>query len=153
MTATNHALTGALIGLIVHDPLIAIPAAIASHFVCDAIPHFDKSNKVSEDAWLKSSKFKRILLLDTSLCVALVLSLLILSPEHWILASVCAFFATSPDLLWFGRYRKVNKNKQWKPNLLLKFASKIQWFAKPIGGVVEAVWFVGGIILIGTIIR
>jgi len=42
MTATNHALTGAAIGLLVGEPLIAVPAAIASHFICDALPHYGR---------------------------------------------------------------------------------------------------------------
>ena len=33
MRATNHALTGAIIGLTVQNPWVALPAAFLSHFV------------------------------------------------------------------------------------------------------------------------
>ena len=38
MTATNHALTGAIIGLVIGEPVLAIALAFASHFICDALP-------------------------------------------------------------------------------------------------------------------
>ena len=41
MTATNHVATGVLIAVVVPDPWVALPLAFASHFVCDALPHFD----------------------------------------------------------------------------------------------------------------
>ena len=40
MTATNHALSGALIGLAVMQPILALPLAFVSHFMLDAVPHF-----------------------------------------------------------------------------------------------------------------
>jgi hypothetical protein len=40
MHSINHAALGAVIGLVTKDPLIAIPAAFASHFVLDALPHY-----------------------------------------------------------------------------------------------------------------
>jgi hypothetical protein len=153
MTATNHALTGAIIGLAVHNPLIALPAAVLSHFVCDAIPHFDKSPAVDNKTWMKSNTFKNLLIIDAGMCVALVIVLLHVSPMHWFIASVCAFLATSPDLLWINMFIKANENKPWKTNKLLRFASRIQWFARPIGGVVEVCWFVAAILVIRAIIR
>lgn len=40
MFVTNHVLAGALIGLIVRDEKIAFAGGFASHFVCDAVPHW-----------------------------------------------------------------------------------------------------------------
>jgi hypothetical protein len=151
MTATNHALTGALIGLIVGEPLIAVPVALVSHFVCDALPHYT-SNKPQE-ALLKSSSFRNYLVAEASLCFLLVLILAIRQPEHWLLACICAFLAASPDLLWIPRYLKTRANKAWQPNAFSRFALTIQWFAKPIGAVVEAVWFVAAIILLLPFLR
>lgn len=139
MTATNHALTGALIGFIVGQPLLALPLALASHFVCDALPHFGPSKPAN---WIKTKEFKRLLTIDASMCVLLVAILAGLHPIHWLLASICAFVATSPDLLWLDRFIKAQRGKRWKPSAFDKFASGIQWFEKPIGAVVEAVWLV-----------
>ena len=41
MTATGHALVGTVIAAKVGNPALAIPIALASHFLCDAIPHWD----------------------------------------------------------------------------------------------------------------
>lgn len=41
MTATGHALVGALIATRVSNPLLAIPLAIASHILADLMPHWD----------------------------------------------------------------------------------------------------------------
>src|SRR5437588_210970 len=102
MRATTHALTGAAIGFLIRQPLAAIPLSVASHFVCDALPHFDKdtSHKAS---WHRSKTFKRALVADTIGCLVLVSYLAFNHPVHWLLAVVCAFMATSPDLLWINR--------------------------------------------------
>lgn len=41
MTATAHALVAGAIAVKIGNPLLAIPLAIASHFVMDCIPHWD----------------------------------------------------------------------------------------------------------------
>ena len=41
MTATAHALVGAAIAAKIADPAIALPVALASHFVFDKLPHWD----------------------------------------------------------------------------------------------------------------
>jgi hypothetical protein len=151
MTATNHALTGALIGLVIGEPLIAIPAALASHFVCDALPHY--SSSLPEEKLHKSKGFRNYLIAEASLCFLIVLVLAIVRPENWLLACVCAFTATSPDLLWIPKYMKRRVGKKWQPGHFSKFAVRIQWFTKPIGAVVEIVWFVGCIILILPFLR
>lgn len=151
MTAINHALTGAVIGLVIGEPLIALPAALASHFVCDAIPHFGST--VSPTKRLRTSNFRNYLILEFCLCVLLVLCLAIFQPQHWFLAAVCGFLATSPDLLWMNKYLKLRHGKQWKRNAYEKFAAGIQWFEKPIGAVVEAAWFVAAIIILVPFFR
>jgi hypothetical protein len=146
MTATNHALTGAITGLLVGEPILAIPIAFLSHYVCDAIPHYKSS--LSDSKLLKSRGFRNYLIVDAALCFLIVLVLAIFQPENWLLASVCAFVATSPDLAWIPRYVRVRRGKKWRPSLYDKFAGNIQWFQRPIGGVVEAAWFVVAIVLI-----
>lgn len=43
MTATAHAIIGTVIAAKIGNPALAIPLAIASHFVVDALPHWDTS--------------------------------------------------------------------------------------------------------------
>ena len=131
MTATSHALIGATIGLAIHQPLIAIPVAFASHLVADGIPHFDFT--VSGQAVLKRNDnklFRKLLMVDTSLVILTFLALALVANSHdlwrvWL----CSLAAISPDFIWgwrmFGELRshkiqpmgwfsRVHKWVQWK---------------------------------------
>lgn len=139
MRAVNHALTGAVIGLAVDNPVIAMPASFLSHFVCDMIPHYGPADKSTD---ITSKGFKISLLLDAFLCFLLVLLLFIAKPHNWIVVSVCAFLAASPDFLWFRAYRLRNAGEQPKPSKLEKILADIQWFERPSGALVEVIWFI-----------
>ena len=41
MTATGHALIGTVIAAKIGNPALAIPIALGSHFLADAVPHWD----------------------------------------------------------------------------------------------------------------
>lgn len=41
MTATGHALIGTVIAAKIGNPALAVPIALASHFLADAFPHWD----------------------------------------------------------------------------------------------------------------
>lgn len=149
MRAINHALTGAVIGVTVSQPALALPLAFASHFVVDAIPHHAAKN----DDW-HAPIFAKMLWLDAILCFLLVVILAIWRPESWLQACVCAFLATSPDLLRINEYRReLNNQKQPKKNLLLRLHYWVQWFEKPIGGVVEVAWFIGMSVILYLLCR
>ena len=150
MTATNHALTGAAIGLIVGEPLLALPAAFASHFVCDALPHFGAKHP---NRIIKTAGFRTYLMLEAGLCFTLVCLLAIVQPEHWLLASFCAFLAASPDLFWLNKYLKISRGKHWKRSAFSTFAGEIQWFQRPVGAAVEAAWFIAAILVILPFLR
>jgi hypothetical protein len=112
MTAPNHALTGALIGLAVPNMWLGIPLAIASHFLLDTIPHYGVAEGTSEEI-IGSRKFLYIQLVGGFvLCVMLVALLWWYEPAHWFSAAVCAFMATSPDLLSAPRYVSVKQGKK-----------------------------------------
>ncbi len=151
MTAVNHALTGTLIGLLIGQPLAAIPLAVASHFICDALPHFGTG--LPKKVVLKSWAFRDYLFAEAFLCFLLVVVLAILRPQHWLLAAVCAFAAASPDFVSAKGYLKVRRGLDYQPGRYVKFASDIQWFERPIGAVVEVAWFAGCVILIAPFLR
>lgn len=48
MTATGHAIIGTVIAAKIGNPTLAIPIAIASHAVADAIPHWDTATHRKE---------------------------------------------------------------------------------------------------------
>jgi hypothetical protein len=141
VTAINHALTGATIGLVSGRPLIAVPTALVSHFICDALPHFGIQE--NQQRWLSSRFFHRYLITDALGCICLVGILAFTQPQYWLLAAICAFVATSPDFLWIPKFLAAKgKRREWS-NWFTRFAVNIQWFQRPIGIVVEVVWFVG----------
>jgi hypothetical protein len=143
MTATNHALTGALIGLTVHNPWVALPVAFLSHFICDMIPHFGPSR-----TWLTSRAFRYYLTIDALLCMLLVAFLFASGNPNWLLASFCAFLATSPDLLWIRKFIIGNRGKMFIASPLESLLAKIQWFEKPSGAFVEFAWLAGAITIL-----
>ncbi|HEY1064227.1 MAG TPA: hypothetical protein VGE30_02920 [Candidatus Saccharimonadales bacterium] len=141
MRAINHALTGAVIGLAVPVPALALPAALLSHYVCDAIPHHGPAKPSAKH--LKSKRFAQVLFIDALACVLLVLLLAVNRPANWVLAGVCAFIATLPDVAWLPKWLNA-RHRRPAPAALHwhnRFAARIQWFERPIGGVVEVVWF------------
>lgn len=151
MRAINHALTGSVIGLTVSNPVVAIPLAFASHFVCDAIPHYGSSDL--SNAALASRRFAVLLAVDALLCLSLVLILGTARPFNWSLAAVCAFIASLPDFAFLPGYLRVKQGKTFlsnKASLFVSFAKNIQWFERPIGAVVEVVWFLAGVSIVIT---
>lgn len=150
MRAINHALTGIVVGLVIKEPAAAIPIALVSHWICDVIPHYGSG--ISEKHAMESRNFERLLYVDTILCVALVVILAILKPDHWMLAAFCAFVAASPDFLSFNRWRLMRQGLKSKLTPYGRFAKGIQWFERPIGGFVEIAWAIAAIILISPFV-
>jgi hypothetical protein len=150
VTAPNHALTGALIGLTVANPALALPLAFLSHFVCDAIPHYDPP-ELDNVKRLKSKRFVyEFLVVGALLCFALVVLLALARPQHWVQAAAGAFLATSPDLFWIPKFLQVRKTGQETAlhNPFLRFHAFVQWKTGPRLIWVEAVWFVAFSVLL-----
>jgi len=151
MTAPNHALTGALIGLTIANPAVAIPIAFLSHFALDAVPHYDRP-AVEESKRLRSRQFLlEFLLLGGGLCLLIVVLLVTARPAHWITAVICAFAAAAPDLMWLPKFIAAKRgHKMPQENWLWHFHGKIQWSTSPAGVWVELVWFaVAGAFFVG----
>lgn len=103
MLSISHALTGAFIAVKVGNPYLAIPLIILSHYLEDAVPHWDvgtglgKGTKSSRDAF-------RHELIDLALAIIFLfvyfhppltpLSSLLSAPAIW-----GALFALLPDFL------------------------------------------------------
>jgi hypothetical protein len=126
VTATNHALAGAAIGFLVKEPVLALPLALASHFVMDAIPHVGLDEFGGHHKQPKL--FRKILSVDAAL-LALIIGIL------WAyhappLVFACLFIAGSPDFIWAYRYVFQEKLGNIAPKAKSSFShfhSKIQW--------------------------
>lgn len=146
MRAINHSLTGAFIGLVVGQPLLAVPLAVISHYACDVLPHYGANSKGNKE--IKSTAFRNGLYIDAGLCFLLIVILAIVQPTHWLLAAVCAFAAASPDFFWVSKYLYIRAGKKYKPGLYSRIAEGIQWFERPIGMAVEIAWFGAALVLL-----
>ncbi|QQS18404.1 hypothetical protein IPL68_07495 [Candidatus Saccharibacteria bacterium] len=151
MTATNHALTGACIGLSLGNPWLALPTAFVSHFVLDAIPHFGFKGRKTDAEWLPDKRLRVMLAVEALCCFAIVLLLFLAKPHAWFLAAVCAFVAASPDLYSLPRflyYNKLTKNEvKW--NAFRRFHQAIQ-HESVWGAAVEVAWFFGVLTILAT---
>jgi len=138
MIALNHALTGAAIGLAVQKPYLIVPVAFLSHFVLDMVPHFGHKKYKWGD------KIGTIIFATDGAVTTIALICLAVFAPHLILpAMLGAFFAMLPDVFWIHYYSQ-GKPKHW----FYTFHSRIQWFERPPGALVEASYLV----LIGTTI-
>jgi hypothetical protein len=142
MTGINHIFTGGLIGALMPQPLVAIPLAIASHFLLDMVPHYGEH---PQDKLHATQRIHRIILLDTLLGGLFFLGLILWQPENWPVIFAAAAFAQAPDLVWWPNYLRARRGITQKPyNLLMRFHKMIQWSesARPFNKFVEAAWLV-----------
>lgn len=149
MTATNHALAGALTAILIPKPLIAIPLSFLLHFILDAVPHFGLDEK---DEKLRNKKqiFWIILGIDMLIAAALLINLpmLITFVPAW-LVFACMLACMSPDLVWGWRLALEIKYKIiTSKSLFSRFHSWVQWREIPSGLIVELIIFFGLLSLI-----
>lgn len=96
MTATGHALVATLLVAKITNPYIVLPLALASHFACDIIPHWDPATHRRE-------KTKQALFYEAAIDVTLsiiasyVLYHSILGQSNYILLYVAVFLSQLPD--------------------------------------------------------
>ncbi len=149
MTATNHVLTGALIGVVITNPYFALPVALASHFALDALPHFGMPR-----SRFRSVRFGVYLVADICLAAIILLSLAITQPIHWQLMLATAVTAASPDLMWLPHYLRALNRQRHKPLIgIERFHSVIQWSQTSLGLGLEAIWFVAILYSLGRVLR
>ena len=141
MTAINHGLTGVAIGTIVQSPW-ALPLALLSHFLLDAIPHFGLA---------KRNTIFLIYLFFDALATATLLFWVILTTSQPLLLASCLILATSPDLVWaYKWFKEVKHNQPFSSGSgpITRFHTKIQWFEKPVGIIVEVFWAAAMLLII-----
>ena len=133
-------MTGAVIALVVKEPLIAIPASFFSHLVCDAIPHFGvPEGKVF-------GRLFNYVLVGDFICAVIIMVILgfAFPQERWIIWA-CMIAAASPDLMWayYRLYDERVKNRQdVKLDRFSAFHSRIQWSQTYKGAIIEVAWFI-----------
>lgn len=150
MTASNHALTGALIAVTVKQPALGLCLAFLAHFAMDAIPHFGLK---IDDVFKRnnSAKFRRVLALDVVLSAILLITIPLLLADSFnpIYVFLAMFLCMSPDLVWGYRfYGELKTKKEKQKSFFSKFHNWIQWSESPSGIFVEIVWFFAVLLLL-----
>ena len=142
MTALNHAATGALVAVAIGDPLIALPAALLSHFLIDMLPHWDYY-RLTEDksrGWLNPA-----IDFGASLFLLLILAMTVNAPA-WLLITG-GLLGVLPDMMWVSyiiwHRPSIQGNKSSLLNRVRHFHLKIQWLetTKLVGLFAELAWF------------
>jgi hypothetical protein len=118
MTLTTHAIVGVAVArLFPRHPLIAVLAAIFSHFLLDAIPHWDyqlhsryidSKNFLNNDLRLGRGFFFDLIKIGVDFGLGLILSAIIFLPSNpgaLIFTLITAFAGTLPDALQFAYFK------------------------------------------------
>lgn len=138
MTATNHVVTGALIGSLTGHYWLALPIAFGMHFVLDSLPHINYPAESATD-----KEFFVCLAVDAGIAGSILFSLILLQPHNWLLLVASGIVCASPDLMWL-KYQIIDKlrgnTKPWPR--LARFHDRIQkhvgW--SPVYIASELVW-------------
>ena len=153
MTATNHALTGAAVGLVITDTFLAVPLAFLSHFVVDMIPHFSFAEK---DLFTK--KYNGYLITDLLLTTLLAsVFLFAFATANWHVF-LCIFAAVIPDIAWAyhrlfqERIRRQKLNYDRFSRIHLKLQAKTKPMSKS-GIRNELIWLIGMALIIFIFLR
>lgn len=98
MTATGHALIGTVIAAKIGNPALAIPIALGSHFLADALPHWDTGTNRH-----KKSKTRFFIESFADLTIGFVLSWLLIvlffPSTNLLYAFIMIIVSQSPDWL------------------------------------------------------
>jgi len=139
MTGINHALTGAAVAAAINRPVLALPAALLSHFVTDGIPHWDYQFKPH------IARRQLVMLADLALSAGLLLFLaLAVDANPWLIIAG-GLLGILPDTMWLNFFITGKPSETHKPkhpiHLLRRFHFKIQWSETTQGIFIEALWF------------
>ncbi|HSE29701.1 MAG TPA: hypothetical protein VLA77_03915 [Candidatus Saccharimonadales bacterium] len=151
MTITNHVLAGAIIGLTITNPFVAVVLAFASHFFMDALPHFGYAGQKGYGEALKH-KMSFVVATLTLLTTLIVVGLIVANAEWF--ALLTGLIAASPDAVGIYNWLAYEKQDRQAHGILrvfhVKFHRAIQWCERPWGVIVEVAVFV---ILFSTLIK
>ena len=152
MTATNHALTGALIAAVVPNPVVGLPLALLSHFVLDALPHFG-AHTVAKPS---SKEFRAILIFDGLMMSALLLCIAFAAYRTdvtpWFVVVAGGFLGAAPDIMWLKHYQSDLKGQDKHWDIVRTVHKKIQRWELSWGWTVEVVWFVALIAVLNRVL-
>lgn len=137
MIGLNHAVTGALVAVAIKEPLVAFPAALLSHFVIDAIPHWNYKLPG------KPAHQRTVMLADLAASIVFTVILAWIAVDMAWLVIACALLAMLPDAMFLpyllhGRPSLKDKKSLLYP--LRRFHLAIQRSETGPGISIELLW-------------
>jgi hypothetical protein len=126
MTGLNHGLTGGLIAYYLPLP-IALPAAVASHFLLDMLPHYG----IQHNKRNKSYFWKIFFTIDFFATFGLAAYAVY---DHHYAMFLGGLLATAPDYIWVG-YVVKNGSFDFRKNKsrYMRWHMRIQRYERPWG--------------------
>lgn len=121
MTATGHAIIGTVIAAKIGNPALAVPLALASHFLADALPHWDTGYHREQKSrrkffiqsfadvtigFVASYALIRVFFPQTDLAYAFIMILVAQAPD-WLTAPYLFFNMKFPPFSWFYKTQKL----------------------------------------------
>jgi hypothetical protein len=94
MLVAPHIATGVTLGIVIGDPILVVPIAIASHFLLDSVPHWQETMAPYDPTW---KTYLRIPI-DFGIGICIVALALHFQPQYSATILLGAFFASAPDL-------------------------------------------------------
>ncbi len=140
MTGLNHAVTGAVVAAAINQPAVALPAAFLSHFVIDAIPHYDYVHLLNHRRLLRS-----FIAFDAIACLVFGFILGYSIHQHTALIIWGAIFGTLPDaMLWIPAILQRAQKKVSTPGFLIRVRQVHKDLQRETGWgiLIEAGWLV-----------
>lgn len=144
MIATNHALTGALVATAIGEPLLGLPAALLSHFVIDAIPHWNY--QVPGGPRLRQTVIGFDIL---SSAIVIIILAWALDVNFWLFA-LGGMLAILPDTMWLPNIisdKLTEKDGSSLLHMLRRLHKKIQWSETTKGLFIELAYLVSLLII------
>jgi len=146
-----HTIIGATIALKVGNPALALPLALASHFIVDMIPHWNPHlNREMMEKGRLSDKTTYVVIVDVGLSLLagfFIASQALPNTGHFITVLAASFLAVAPDVIespyyFFKKHYKIIEK-------FIDFQRSIQNDASPVVGlltqvlvVAAALWWV-----------
>lgn len=143
MLLTNHVLTGIYLGLVIDEPAVLLPVAVASHLIMDVTPHLGPPPAGHQSADFQDRFFLVIGSVDFLASLVVTASFCAARPERAGHVLLGAFGAALPDLTYIPVIVFGERAYQVIPGLrrLIKgFLAPIQTYERPPGLVTEFVW-------------
>ena len=153
MLETPHVVVGAAIAIKVANPALALPLALASHFILERVPHWNPHlNTEKEKYGRPTAKSTKIVIVDTTLALLAgfyIASQVLPDTRHFIVIIAASFFSVLPDVVegpYFFFNVKTALIKRW-----IKFQKSLQVDTTIIPGlatqiviILAAFWWIFG---------